>query len=118
MQMTCEKVGGVTVVLPQVAYLDASNAQEFKTASDGMVAPKAHVVLDMSQVGFVDSAGLGAILSFFRKLNAEQGELKLCSVSGPVRLLFQLVRFHRVFEIFNTRDEAIKAFAAAGQAGA
>ena len=63
-----------------------------------------------AQVTFVDSAGLGAILSLFRKLNAQGGELKLCSVAGPVRLLFQLVRFHRVFDIFNTRDEAIKAY--------
>lgn len=66
-------------------------------------------VLDMSQLQFVDSSGLGAILSCLRELNKRDGDLSLCGLTKPVRTLFELVRMHRVFEIFNTREEAIRA---------
>jgi len=99
------------VVATSVATLDASNANEFKTAVGKMIQPGARLILDMSEIRFVDSSGLGAILSCLRQLHDKGGELKLCSMNKPVRALFELVRMHRVFEIFNTREEALRSFA-------
>jgi anti-sigma B factor antagonist len=64
----------------------------------------------MSELKFVDSSGLGAILSCLRQQNASGGELKLCGMLKPVRALFELVRMHRIFDMYNTREEAIMAF--------
>ncbi|MBI3736649.1 STAS domain-containing protein, partial [Candidatus Sumerlaeota bacterium] len=58
----------------------------------------------------LDSSGLGAILSCLRKLNSVGGDLKLCAMSKPVHTLFELVRMHKIFEIFPTRDEAVRSF--------
>jgi anti-sigma B factor antagonist len=69
------------------------------------------LVFDMSAVQFVDSSGLGAILSCLRQLNARGGDLKVFGLSKGVRALFELVRMHKVVEIHNTREEAIAAFA-------
>ena len=69
-----------------------------------------HVVFDLSNVEFVDSSGLGSILSCLRLLNASGGDLKLCHMRKPVRVLFELVRMHRVFDIAETLDDAVKAF--------
>ena len=110
MELTRDKVGDVIVVTLQGEHLDAGNTKDFKQDVTALVEPNAKVVLDLSRVQFVDSSGCGAILSYLRQLKSAGGDLKLCAVTKPVRSLFELVRMHRVFDIFNTRDEAVKAF--------
>jgi len=67
-------------------------------------------VLDLSRLRFVDSSGLGALLSCLRQLTGRGGDLRLSGMSKPVRALFELVRMHRIFDIYPTKEEAIKAF--------
>ncbi len=107
-----EQQAGVVIALLPGDTLDASNAKDFKAGVDNLIVPKAKLIFDMSQLKFVDSSGLGAILSCLRRLHDIGGELKLCAMTKPVRALFELVRMHRVFEIFNSRDEAIRSYAA------
>ena len=90
--------------------LDASNSKNFKSDVITSVQSESRVVLDMSAVQFVDSAGLGAILSCLRQLNARGGDIAVFGLSKAVRSLFELVRMHKVVEIFNTKDEALAAF--------
>jgi anti-sigma B factor antagonist len=55
----------------------------------------------------------GRFISCLRKLNAKGGDLKLCRMSKQVRAVFELVRMHRIFDIFDifgTREEAVRAF--------
>ncbi len=110
MQLNVESVDGVTVVRLVGEHLDASNSGDFKAEAMPVLAGQRQVVLDLSAVEFVDSSGLGAILSCLRMLNAHQGDLKLCGMAKPVRVLFELVRMHRIFDIFETLDEAIASF--------
>ncbi len=91
--------------------LDASNVREFKDAVQAVMHERTRVVLDMSGVKFVDSSGLGALISCLRQLNARRGDFKLCAMSTTVRALFELMRMHRVFNIHETRQEAIKSYA-------
>ena len=91
--------------------LDASNVREFKDAVQAVMHERTKVVLDMSGVKFVDSSGLGALISCLRQLNARRGDFKLCAMSTTVRALFELMRMHRVFNIHETRQEAIKSYA-------
>jgi anti-sigma B factor antagonist len=93
MQTTVEQVGDVVVGLPG-GSLDAGNAK---------------VVFDMSQLQFVDSSGLGALLSCLRQLNAAGGGLTLCGIAKPVCSLFELVRMDRISEIFDTKTDAVGA---------
>lgn len=110
MELNKEAAGSVVVVTPQGEFLDASNAEQFKRDSAYQMAGSSHVVLDMSRLQFVDSAGLGALLSCMRKLSSAGGDLKLCGLSKPVRSTFEVSRMHRIFDIYATRDEAIQAF--------
>jgi len=111
-EITTEKVAGVTFVALQADSLDASNTSEFKRAFTAAVEPNGKVVLDLAKVNFIDSSGCGAILAFLRQLSQVGGDLKLCSVSRPVRSLFELVRMHRILDILNSRDEASRAYQA------
>lgn len=108
MEMTVEKLGEVTIVLLPGEQLDASNAKDFKREIASVLIGASKVVFDLSQLHFVDSSGLGAMLSCLRQVNSAGGELKLCGLSKPVRALFELVRMHRIFDICNTKDDAIR----------
>ncbi len=110
MEGNVERVGNVTVLVLQGDSLDAGSVKEFKRYATPYVDKNLKLIFDLSQLQFVDSSGLGAILSCLRQLNAAGGELKLCSMNKPVRALFELVRMHRIFDIFNTREEALNAF--------
>lgn len=100
----------VTVFAPTDDYLDITNLKQWKREIHRLIRPGARIVVDLSRVRSVDSAACGALLSAYRGLAEVGGELKLCGATRSVRALFELVRLHRVFEIFNTRDEAIRSF--------
>jgi anti-sigma B factor antagonist len=111
MQITQELTDVVVLAVPGPS-LDASNTKKFKNEMAPVVQSATRLVFDMSGVQFVDSSGLGAILSCLRQLNAKGGDIKVFGLSKGVRALFELVRMHRVVEIHNTREEALSAFAA------
>ena len=110
MDIAADKIDGIVVATVPVEELDAGNAGDFKRDMAPMLEANTKVVLDLSQLRFVDSSGLGAMLSCLRQLSAKRGDLKLCGMSKQVRGLFELVRMHRIFDIFGTREEAVRAF--------
>lgn len=110
MEFNTEKIGDVTVVELKTDVLDANNAKEFRADISPILEKNQKVVFDMSQVGFLDSSGCGTILSCLRQLNSAGGDLKMYGLQKPVRTLFELIRMHRIIEIFNTREEALKSF--------
>ena len=112
MELSVEKIGDVSIAAVPGETLDAGSAKDFKAAAAPLLTPGAKVVFDLSGLRFVDSSGLGALLSCLRQLNGVGGDLKLCGTSKPVRALFELVRMHRVFELCNTREDAVRAFGA------
>ncbi len=103
---------GVTVIEVPVKELDAGNVGNLKADMAGFLEHSSKVVLDLHRTQFVDSSGLGAILSFLRQVTARNGEMKLCCMSKQVRAAFEVVRMHRIFDIFETREEAVRAFSA------
>jgi anti-sigma B factor antagonist len=110
MDTTIEHDGALTIVIIPSEHLDASNAKKFQRDMVPIFQKDAKVIFDVSQVRFVDSSGLGALLSCLRQLHAVGGDLKLHGLAKPVRALFELVRMHRIFDIYNTREEAVQAF--------
>ena len=114
MEMTVEHDGDVSVVVLKVPTLDAVNHCEFMAAIAPLLGGNSKVVLDISELKFVDSSGLGAILSAVRRINAAGGEMKLlCQAHKPVRMFFDLVRIYEVIDICNTRQEAVEALTGA-----
>jgi anti-sigma B factor antagonist len=110
MEFTVEESNDVAVVTLRVAELDAANSADFKRDMAPVLDTHTKVVLDLTKLRFIDSSGLGAFISCLRKLNEKQGDLKLCGMSKAVRAVFELVRMHRILEIYGTREEATRAF--------
>jgi len=110
MEIAVDNIDSVAVATMPVDELDASNAEEFKRDIAPVLQANTKLVLDLSRLRFVDSSGLGAMLSCLRQLSAKSGDLKLCGMSKQVRGLFELVRMHRIFDIYGTKEEALSAF--------
>lgn len=110
MDISVDKIGDISVAVIPVDELDASNTGEFKRNIAPVLQANTKLVLDLSRVRFVDSSGFGAMLSCLRQLSTKSGNLKLSGMSKQVRALFELVRMHRIFDIYGTKDEAVRAF--------
>ncbi|MDR3710156.1 MAG: STAS domain-containing protein [Capsulimonadaceae bacterium] len=110
MDMSVEQKGDVAVVSVRADHLDASVSEEFKRELAPVLEEHQFVLLDMGQLRFVDSAGLGAILSCLRKVSGNGGDLKLCNLAKPVRASFEIARMHRIMDILGTEEDALRAF--------
>lgn len=69
----------------------------------------AAVVIDLSEVSYIDSSGLATLIEFYRELKAENGRLALCSLQPRVRTVFDLVRLNELFQISDTAAAATAA---------
>ncbi len=103
---------GVSVGQVDSRMLDASTVNAFRDAVKPLLQEKAQVVLDLSKVEFIDSSGLGALVACLRQAHAIGGDIKLSGLGKSARALFELVRMHRVFEVFNDSDEAVSSYRA------
>ncbi|HEJ83619.1 MAG TPA: anti-sigma factor antagonist [Desulfobacteraceae bacterium] len=114
MQMESEQQGDILVVIPMEPRLDAAQATDFKSAIvDRINDGHTRILLDLSHVDFMDSSGLGAMVSILKTIGRD-GDLLLCGLGNTVESLFKLTRMNRVFRIFSTREEALQAISAQG----
>jgi anti-sigma B factor antagonist len=105
-----EKQGEVLIVRPLESRLDASDAESFKSGLLGWInEPNNAIVLDFSYINFVDSSGLGAIVSVLKQMG-RNGRIVVCNLQPPVSALFKLTRMDKVFSIFDDVETAVAAF--------
>ena len=67
-------------------------------------------VLDFSGTGYIDSSGLGALVSLARKVREEGGDLRLSALNEDLRSLFELTKLDTLFTISETPDQALATF--------
>ncbi len=108
MKIHSEIINNIVVVDLMTDSLDAGNTREFKEAITPLIAAYSTLILNLETIKFLDSSGCGSILSCLRQLNAKGGDLKVCCLQKPVRSIFELVRIHRILDIFESREEAIR----------
>jgi len=91
--------------------LDAHNSGDLKNEMLSLFEDgKNQLVIDLKEVRFIDSSGLGALVSGYKNASARNGNLKLCALQPQVKSMFELTRLHRVFEIYPGADEALASF--------
>ncbi|WP_300032653.1 STAS domain-containing protein [uncultured Roseobacter sp.] len=107
MELSTKTEEQLRIVSVQDSRIDASVALEFKDAmrseTDG--GPDL-VVLDLSNVEFIDSSGLGAIVAAMKNMGADR-KLALAGLTPTVQRVFQLTRMDSVFSVFPTLDGAL-----------
>lgn len=111
MEISITENAGVTIVAPMKERLDAHNSDVLKGAMKQVFEGGAkNVLVDLRQVRFIDSSGLGALVSGFKNSVSHRGRLTLSGLQEQVRSMFELTRLHRVFEIHESVDEALDSF--------
>ena len=71
---------------------------------------KKNILFNLAQVSYVDSAGLGAIVSGYTTVTREGGSLKLANVTKKLQDLLSITKLLTVFETFDSEDEAIRSY--------
>jgi anti-sigma B factor antagonist len=68
------------------------------------------VVLNLAELRFMDSSGLGSLVSGSKLLEAQGGQMRIVNARGPVRNVFQITRLDRIFPAYQDETDAIASF--------
>ncbi len=101
---------GVLVVQVE-GQLIVGNRQEFKQqVLDALDAGERKFLVDFTQTGYIDSSGLGVLVSLSKKIRDEGGELRLAGLNEDLRTLFELTKLDTLFAISDDVGDALAAF--------
>jgi anti-sigma B factor antagonist len=107
MRMDDRQDGNVLIVTPAEQALDAYAAPAFRDRmAEFIQGGRRRIVLDLSAVSFLDSTGLGAIVSSLKRLEGN-GVMVICGAGEMVMDVFRLTRMDRVFPIVPTVEDAL-----------
>ena len=108
MNYKTETNGESVIIFVHEDRLDANNSEELKREMNRLFeSGSIHLIIDLNDVHFIDSSGLGALVSGFKNAATIHGSIKLCSLQSQVKSMFELTRLQRVFDIFQTTDDAL-----------
>ncbi len=110
LMMESRTIGDVTVVTtgPELNAHVAPGARQF--LEDLINSGALHIVVDLSPLSFIDSAGLGSLISALKTARARGGDVRLCCLRQEVQTIFELTRLSRVFRTYADRDAAVTSF--------
>lgn len=105
----CSTVDHLGVRLLKVrGEVDLSWSQKLRKAVLEALATGKPVAIDLSQVSYIDSSGIAALVEGFQNSRGKSQKFSLVAVSKPVHAVLELARLDRVFPIFATLDDAVK----------
>ena len=73
-------------------------------------AAPAHLVVNLAGINFIDSTALATLVQGMKRARQQGGDLYLCQLQQPVRMVFELTRLDKAFAIFASEGEAVQAF--------
>jgi anti-sigma B factor antagonist len=112
LKMTYREVDGVSVVAldGRIVLGEESNALREKVKS--LIAEgKKKIVLNMANVTFIDSAGLGTLVAAHHSAKSQGAALKLAHLGAKFQEVLQITKLLTVFDVYNTEAEAVASFA-------
>jgi anti-sigma B factor antagonist len=111
MTMSNRQVGPVTVVdISGRIELGAESAALRDSIRDLLTAGHKQILLNLANVHYMDSTGLGTLVSAFTSVRKQAGELKLVNLTDKVTDLMQITKLYTVFDIANDEAAAVKSF--------
>ncbi|MDT3413649.1 STAS domain-containing protein [Kosakonia cowanii] len=108
MNIDSERQPQVTILTPAIRRLDASVSAAFKEAIAREMGDESRaLIVDFSKVDFIDSSGLGTLVSLMKMMNGK-GEMVLCALNPGIKNMFTLTRMDRIFRISADRAAALQ----------
>lgn len=113
MAFTASREPSGVYVIRVEGQLIVGNRQELKTGiQEALDHGERRYVIDFSRTGYIDSSGLGALVSISKKVREQGGELRLSGLNEDLRSLFELTKLDTLFAISDTAERAVASFAA------
>jgi anti-sigma B factor antagonist len=110
MAFQVNREGDVTVIDVD-GQLIVGNRQELKArVLDEVEQGVRKILVDFTDTGYIDSSGLGVLVSLSKKIREQGGELRLSSLNEDLRTLFELTKLDTLFRIAGSRDEGLQGF--------
>ena len=110
MQINERKVDKVTI-LELSGEIDINTSPQVRKAFDQLIKEqRKKILLNFTQVTYIDSSGLATLVEMFQRLKRFGGTLRLSNLSEKVRGLFEITKLDRLFSIFPSEEEALKDF--------
>lgn len=110
MAFTVKQEGNATVVEVE-GQLIVGNRQELKQrVLDELEGGARNFAIDFSKTGYIDSSGLGVLVSLSKKIREQGGELRLASLNEDLRTLFELTKLDTLFQISDDLNGALEGF--------
>jgi len=97
------------LVIEVEGQLIVGNRQELKQkVLEELENGERKFVVDFAETGYIDSSGLGVLVSLSKKIREQGGELRLASLNEDLRTLFELTKLDTLFRIADSREEALE----------
>jgi anti-sigma B factor antagonist len=101
--------GNTVVLTVEANRIDAANAVYLKDAfAEAIAREDAAILMDLKNVNFMDSSGLGAMVAAMKQLDGKK-KLALCHLSPAVDKVFKLTRMFTVFDIYPSLEDALSS---------
>jgi anti-sigma B factor antagonist len=109
-EIVSKDVQAVSVVYLK-GYLDAHTAPEFEKALQDLIEQdKVCLVVNLSELNYISSAGLGVFMGFIEDVRSKGGDIKLAEMTEKVFRVFDLLGFPVLYEIFDREVDAVAKF--------
>ncbi len=106
-----KQVQGTVTIYGLAGNLDALTAPGLKKEVETLLSEgRSQVVFNLGNLELIDSSGVGAIVSLFKKVRTMQGDVKIAQLQGQPKEIFKLLHLDRAFEITSSTDEAVERF--------
>lgn len=111
-KLTTRQVGDVTVIDASGRITLGEGSSAFRDIIRDLVT-QGHkkLLLNLSDVTYIDSSGIGELVSGFTTVTNSGGQLRLLGLSKRVKDLLQITKLYTVFEVFDDEAEAVRSFA-------
>jgi anti-anti-sigma factor len=110
MELRISKVGDVVTILLE-GRIDANVAPDIEQKLLSLISEgSCKLVADLSEVMFISSAGLRALIAVFKEAKKEKGDLQLAGVKGHVQEVFDITGFSTIFKIYASAEDAVRSF--------
>ncbi len=111
LQIVEKDFGGVTVIrLAGRVSLGEESGQLRNKIKQVLEEGKTRIVLDLSEVGYIDSSGLGTLVSGYTSAQNRGASIKLANLTKKVDEQLNITKLVTVFEVFGSTEDAIKSF--------
>lgn len=99
----------VRLTMSGLEAIDSANAVEVKTEALRLLGDAPDVVVDLTGVDFLDSAGVGVLVGLFKNSRLRGGRARFCGMTPGVRSVLELIRLDRIFEIYDDVETAVRS---------